>query len=485
METINHTPFPAQVFESIDQHGQVSYVATLRQTFALVAGELVFSDHQLPLAEGISHFQERVSGSVRQESDYCPFKPHCDVLINATAHAPRSAELQRFVVRLRVTRPGIARSLPERPRGLSPHMSPDPAVLAVWRQEVNRLNSLPDPLEILIDKTLAITGRRHFIKKPRWVRLLHAVVWIAALSTIRFNPWRLSRPTPLRSLPLLHEYAYGGECRMNAGTRATPSLPARYHLTAAQIAAHPDASSDQAPLAHCVDENNPYGTGFATHWYVRAMRLQQVLAPQIEATSQQMSALQFWKMQYSYELNPLDRTNWSDPIGLVARPNTHPTRRALAGTMDDAFINGTAALPTDFSEAYWNCAPRDQQIPYLRGDERVELTNLCSPDTPGAIIDAHGNTVLHFTLPKQSTFLLLRQYDGVLATMNLQADTVIVEPEQGIVALVWRVRWPKTSTSTLRVCEFRARIGTNRASSVASSDAQDSSLSTMQHPANA
>lgn len=108
-----------------------------------------------------------------------------------------------------------------------------------------------------------------------------------------------------------------------------------------------------------------------------------------------------------------------DPIGLGVRSNTLPARRILAGTIDEALIVGTAALPADFDEAYWNCAPQQQQIPYLRGDERFALINLWSANTAGAFTDTRGNTVLHLTLPEQTTFLLLRLRDGAVMTLLL------------------------------------------------------------------
>lgn len=459
MDTLNHTPFPAQVFESIDHHGQSFWVATLRQTLSFASGQAVFSDCQAALFDHNTPFSEMTPGSVRQESDYCPVKPRCDVLINATAYAPGATALSGFQVALRVTRPGAALPLPERPRGLSPHMSPAPAALAAWQSELTRLGKMTTPREMLIDKVLTVSGQRYFVKKPLLVRTLQAIAFSATLGLLRFNPWRLTHAMPFRLLPLRYEYAFGGECRIAADAPLLRPVPARHRLTAAQIVSHPASMTGRVPVAHAVYECNPVGMGYAEKWYLRAMGLKQVPAPQIEAAGWPMTAAQFWQSQRRRNVSEAGEQGPSDPSGLGVRSNTHPARRILTGTIDEAFIAGTAALPADFDEAYWNCAPQQQQIPYLRGDERFELINLCSANTAGAFKDTRGNTVLHLTLPEQTTFLLLRLLDGAFMTLRLQVDTVIIEPDSGVITLVWRARWPKAPAISVRTCEFRVRPG--------------------------
>jgi hypothetical protein len=91
MNVVNHTPFPAQNFEAVDQHGQRFHVFVLRQTLDLrrrdADGAPAYAAAQAPLSAAGALFTDAVGG-VRQESDYCPFKPACDVIVNANAHAP-------------------------------------------------------------------------------------------------------------------------------------------------------------------------------------------------------------------------------------------------------------------------------------------------------------------------------------------------------------------------------------------------------------
>src|SRR5262249_28821860 len=60
------------------------------------------------------------------------------------------------------------------------------------------------------------------------------------------------------------------------------------------------------------------------------------------------------------------------PIGRNFSP-----RFRHAGTYDQAWLDNEAPFwPADFSYAYFQSAPEDQQVPYLLGGEEVELMNL-------------------------------------------------------------------------------------------------------------
>jgi hypothetical protein len=70
------------------------------------------------------------------ESDLCPFKPCCDVILNATAHAPAGHPMRTFPVRLYLQVLGAAPSTPA-----------------------------------LVDKTLHITGASHIRSRKALFRL--------------------------------------------------------------------------------------------------------------------------------------------------------------------------------------------------------------------------------------------------------------------------------------------------------------------------
>jgi hypothetical protein len=92
----NHTPFAAQYFQTVDQHGEVFHVVALKVTYAMDAtnadGSLAYAEEQASLASA-DVWSGEVGGSCPLwESDYAPYKPKCDVLVvNAVSRPPPSA----------------------------------------------------------------------------------------------------------------------------------------------------------------------------------------------------------------------------------------------------------------------------------------------------------------------------------------------------------------------------------------------------------
>ncbi len=114
------------------------------------------------------------------------------------------------------------------------------------------------------------------------------------------------------------------------------------------------------------------------------------------------------------------------PIGRGWEP-----RYKLAGTYDQHWQDNVFPfLPADFSEAYYQCAPADQQIEYLRGGETVELVNL----TP------QGRTI--FTLPKVEVPVVFFLNKGDPHHTHAVADTLVLEPDLGRFTITWRASLP-------------------------------------------
>jgi len=166
--------------------------------------------------------------------------------------------------------------------------------------------------------------------------------------------------------------------------------------------------SDPDPRNHRYDDRNPIGRGLA----VNPNHLIDKPAHSIEYTSGDPAA------RGPAGFGPID-------------PGWLP-RRALAGTYDDRW-NRTKKplLPDDFDPAYALSSPTDQRNPQpLVGGERVELVNM-TPE--GTLLFEIPRVPLEFT----SVFGRRREpHVGQLAT-------VIVEPEERRLSLVWQ--------STLRV----------------------------------
>ncbi|MCK4125644.1 DUF2169 domain-containing protein [Ralstonia pseudosolanacearum] len=353
MEFVNHTPFPALAFAGIDQFNQSFQVVALRQTFTWGdTGELEYAEVQAPLCESDDYFGTSFQGSVRQESDLCPYKPRCDVIVNATAYPPQrphGGAPGRFAIQLVVSRPSAPAPLPPEPYGLNPLMLASPEEMQAWRVDVER---------------------------------------------------------------------------------ARNSVPRKHRLTQEQADGHPDAPS--SPAAHDAYHPNPAGRGFVRDWYLQASGTNAVPAAQIEYPDRPVALKHFNRIRAG-------ELGWDVPVaGLGVRPKGHPDRAKLVGTVDREFIEGGAPLPQDFDFAVWNAAWPDQQVDSLKGDETVELTNLCAPDTPGARVDAQGNSFLRLQLKPMRCMLVVRMESGFMFLHPMKIDTLLVEPEHRRLTLVWR-----------------------------------------------
>lgn len=429
MDFVNHTPFPALTFEGIDQEAQRFHVVVLRQTLSFSTGELEYAETQQPLCELDSHFGEAGKSSVRQESDLCPFKPKCDIILNATAYRSNGTPGPGIGVLLRIKNPVSG--------------------------------------ELTLNKGLLVFGKRWFKKRCLLVRAaLWCIKW-GTLTLFRPSPWFRTKELPFVSLPLRYEFAYGGESRINAGDKAAKRIAARHRLHPKDLTQHPDGDAvpESRPVAHSSFDFNPVGRGFARDWALKASRCKAVPAPQIERLKQSVSARDFWRWQSA----PRKRHSLSakeiavqTPAGTGIRSKTNPARASLLGTVDEDFIKSEKPYPNDFDFAYFNAAPVDQQVDYLRGGETIELMNLCPPGTQGLVIDSRGTGFLRLALPRHECFALIRLKSGEMHSAPLVIDTVIIEPTEHSLTLVWRLVLPHEEDAPIRVLEAKMRTHEER-----------------------
>lgn len=114
------------------------------------------------------------------------------------------------------------------------------------------------------------------------------------------------------------------------------------------------------------------------------------------------------------------------PIGRAWQP-----RPKYAGTYDQDWIDNVFPfLPADFDERYYQCAPLDQQIDYLRGGEEVVLQNL----TP------QGRT--SFRLPRVDVPVTFYFKNYEEKEVSAVGDTLIIEPDLGRFVILWRASLP-------------------------------------------
>ncbi len=116
-------------------------------------------------------------------------------------------------------------------------------------------------------------------------------------------------------------------------------------------------------------------------------------------------------------------------FGVIGR-NWEPRYR-YAGTYDQNWLDNVFPfLPSDFNDAYYQCAPPDQQIDFIKGGELVELLNL----TP------QGRTL--FQLPRVDMPVVFFRKKGGREERQAVADTLVIEPDQNRFSITWRASLP-------------------------------------------
>ena len=131
MEFRNRTPFPALRFASVDVQDQEHHVVVMRLTYRLQRNvqastptcdafeACVIDTEAPPLVLTDDYAGDPETRSTRQESDLAPFKPRCDVIVNAIAYAPPSSavtvalaqDAKKATITIRDRGPGVPEEL--------------------------------------------------------------------------------------------------------------------------------------------------------------------------------------------------------------------------------------------------------------------------------------------------------------------------------------------------------------------------------------
>jgi hypothetical protein len=212
------------------------------------------------------------------------------------------------------------------------------------------------------------------------IRVLGNRRWIPSLGGLSH---RMTEPEPFKSIVVSFDHAFGGK---DAGK--------------------PDGFQFYAP--------NPVGKGYSAH----GGGLNDLPLPNLEDPNDPIKSWRSHPRPMSF-----------GPVGRTWEP-----RLRRAGTYDKNWLkHRSPKLPEDFQEAFYNCAPEDQQIPgYLRGDEEVRVQNMHPEHSdfrcrlPGIRVRA----LLDRTAGARN------QFEEI--TMNL--DTLWMDMEALQMVLVWRGR---------------------------------------------
>lgn len=162
------------------------------------------------------------------------------------------------------------------------------------------------------------------------------------------------------------------------------------------------------------------------------------------------------------DMNGVPLPNLEDPRQLIRSPTDQPMpacfgfcaphwqpRASYAGTYDDMWQTTRAPyLPNDFDKRFFNMAHPDLIYPgYLQGGEPVTITHM------------HPAGTLKFDLPQVNLVTRVRIAERTAAPEPL-LDTVILEPNQLKLTMVWRAA-VACDKQTLKIDEVK--IGLSRA----------------------
>lgn len=173
-----------------------------------------------------------------------------------------------------------------------------------------------------------------------------------------------------------------------------------------------DANEDQPEKVATYTEN-PVGTGYhpiRSRWAL--------IGKLLPSTAESPTPISDTKGRY--------RPMSFGPIGRNFFP-----RYRHAGTYDQQWLDNEAPFwPKDFSYAYFQCAPEDQQVPFLEGGEEVELQNL-TPD---------GRR--RFKVPERRVPVTFLPQNGEDIRADAVCDTFLLEPDLQRFSLTWRLALP-------------------------------------------
>lgn len=118
------------------------------------------------------------------------------------------------------------------------------------------------------------------------------------------------------------------------------------------------------------------------------------------------------------------------PEGFGAIAPGWQQRRQWAGSITQGSITQEGhALPPDFDYRFYNAVHPDLQVPYLSGNESVELKNLTAAGT------------LRFRLPGHQVLAVAYFEDRELLLPTF-LDTLFIEPDRSRATIVWRAIVP-------------------------------------------
>jgi hypothetical protein len=150
--------------------------------------------------------------------------------------------------------------------------------------------------------------------------------------------------------------------------------------------------------------------------------------------------------------NILDPRQRERPAGFGPIAPRWPSRRRLLGAHEGAVTAAVPDLPADFAWAYFNAAPEDQRIDFLRGDEWVgfEGMNAQIPRVQSCLPGVRGAARVYG----------LAQELRAGKPIALSADTLSIDASHLRCWVVWRGSFPVAHEDDLHDCHIFAGVET-------------------------
>ena len=365
MQFVNLTPLDALCFDSIDTLGRECNTVVMKVGYSIhidptsnLATLSLKEEQPLPLLMEDSYWGEKLSSSLRQESDLAPFKPMCDLIVLGKGYAPEGKPVDTWPVQIEVLSESVGK---------------------------------PDALHTILKKNLIICPPGIFKRG--------------------FFGWKLQRDKTITQVPLRWENSFGGTNQIpNPRFDEKPEQPeflfnevcfsntlgCGWQHKGFTAATHKAGLTPPKQMpAPCIFNRGDILEKPVTVKHRRGIN----------------SAIQICAAANTYPHRP---------AGMGAIPRHWAPRIALGGTYDDNWVNTRwPLLPRDFDERFWNCAPQDQQLPWPSANCQINTWFLFNPKIapkgyvelrlPGhrAFVMARLNNKSPLPLPAQIDTLIL------------------------------------------------------------------------------
>ena len=263
MEFINNTPSPALSFEGVDTE-QAFHVVVMRQTYGWdEQGLLILSDEQDPLCmvDEIVDPEDIMSG-VLQESDLCHYKPKCDVIVTGHAYAPKRKNTKDFIAAIHV-------QTPNKVIFAEPIKAAKYQFEALQQQQKKQGSRIAQRIkgDVLIDKKLLVTGEQY----------------IENIDESVAGGYRLfaGASSKVNKVSLNPSSSLGGYCALDNEHYNLDDIDESLLIPEEERATIP-IKNHTAPIAYFNQyDGNPYGSGYLTAEYIKAMTPNQLILSQI------------------------------------------------------------------------------------------------------------------------------------------------------------------------------------------------------------